>query len=189
MVLCYCLLAKSRKFHHAYDPRRKKPCLTHGLRGISYFKLSISGPGADLHSGIFGGVVHEPMTDLFHIMSSLVTPQGEILVPGIKELVDPLTEEERKRYEVMEFGVKDMNDATGSATTISDEKEGILMARMRYPSLSLHGVEVCVVERTPVSCITNARTCSSRAPSTRQVQRPSFPLKSLANSVSGSCPT
>ncbi|PWN43398.1 CNDP dipeptidase [Ceraceosorus guamensis] len=119
----------------------KKPCLTHGLRGISYFKLSISGPGSDLHSGIFGGIVHEPMTDLFHIMSSLVTPQGEILVPGIKELVDPLTDEERKRYEVMEFGVKDMNEATGSATTISDEKEGILMARMRYPSLSLHGVE------------------------------------------------
>ncbi|CAO1624913.1 unnamed protein product [Jaminaea pallidilutea] len=119
----------------------KKPCITHGLRGIAYFKLHISGPGADLHSGLFGGVVHEPMTDLFHIMSRLVTPEGEILIPGIKDLVAPLTAEERKRYEVMDFTVKDMNDATGSSTTISDEKEKILMARMRNPSLSLHGIE------------------------------------------------
>jgi len=124
----------------------KKPCLTHGLRGISYFKLSISGPGADLHSGLFGGVVHEPMTDLFHIMSSLVTPQGEILIPGIKEQVLELTDEEAKRYDVMEFGIKDMDDATGSSTTISDRKQDVLMARMRYPSLSLHGIEGAFAE-------------------------------------------
>lgn len=51
------------------------------------------------------GCVHEPMTDLFAIFSKLVTPQGEILVPGIKDLVAPLTPEERKRYEVMEFSL------------------------------------------------------------------------------------
>ncbi|CAO1637374.1 unnamed protein product [Parajaminaea phylloscopi] len=118
-----------------------KPCLTHGLRGVAYFKLHVTGPAADLHSGLFGGVVHEPMTDLFQIMSKLVTPAGQILIPGIKELVAPLTDEERKRYEVMDFTVKDMQDATGSKTTISESKEEILMARMRYPSLSLHGIE------------------------------------------------
>lgn len=119
----------------------KKPCITHGLRGIQYFKLSISGPGADLHSGLFGGVVHEPMSDLFQIMSRLVTPAGEILIPGISDLVRPLTDEEFNRYQVMDFTVKDMDDATGSSTTIADDKEKILMARMRYPSLSLHGIE------------------------------------------------
>lgn len=118
-----------------------KPCLTHGLRGVAYFKLHISGPGADLHSGLFGGVVHEPMTDLFQIMSKLVTPTGEILIPGIKELVAPLTDEEYKRYQVMDFTAQDMHNAVGSKTTISDEKEKILMSRMRYPSLSLHGIE------------------------------------------------
>lgn len=142
--------AKNGTFFHDIDAAcisdnywlgTSKPCLTHGLRGVAYFKLAISGPGADLHSGLFGGVVHEPMTDLFQVMSKLVTPAGEILVPGIKELVAPLTAEERKRYEVMDFTVNDMNEATGSATTIFDEKESILMARMRYPSLSLHGIE------------------------------------------------
>lgn len=58
-------------------------------------KIVVSGPGADLHSGVFGGTVHEPMTDLVHLLSKLVGPSGEILVPGIKELVAPLTDEER----------------------------------------------------------------------------------------------
>lgn len=63
-----------------------------------YQKIVISGPGADLHSGVFGGTVHEPMTDLVHLFSKLVTPTGEILIPGIKELVAPLTDEERWVY-------------------------------------------------------------------------------------------
>lgn len=119
-----------------------KPCLTNGLRGIQYFKLAIQGPGADLHSGVFGGMVHEPMTDLFKIMSQLVTPSGEILVPGIKEMVQPLTAEERKRYEAMDFSVSAFEQENVQANiATSNDKESVLMARMRYPSLSLHGIE------------------------------------------------
>jgi Cys-Gly metallodipeptidase DUG1 len=68
-----------------------KPCLTYGLRGVSYFHLAINGPGRDLHSGVFGGTVHEPMTDLFAVMSTLVAPNGKILIPGIYDQVAPLT--------------------------------------------------------------------------------------------------
>ena len=71
------------------------PALTYGLRGIMYQKVTISGPSADLHSGIYGGTVHEPMTDLFQLFSKLVSTSGEILIPGIKELTAPLTQEER----------------------------------------------------------------------------------------------
>ncbi|KAL4400333.1 metallodipeptidase [Malassezia pachydermatis] len=124
----------------------KKPCVTNGLRGISYFKLSISGPARDLHSGVFGGMVHEPMTDLIKIMSSLVTPQGEITIPGINEQVKELTDDERKVYDVMDFSISDVDDATGSQTTISDNKPEVLMARMRFPSLSLHGIEGAFAE-------------------------------------------
>lgn len=124
----------------------EKPCVTHGLRGIAYFKLEIKGPARDLHSGVFGGMVHEPMTDLIKIMSSLVTPSGQILVPGINEQVAPLTDEERKRYDVMDFSISDVDNATGSSTTVSDHKPDVLMARMRYPSLSLHGIEGAFAE-------------------------------------------
>ena len=45
------------------------------------------------------------MTDLFALFSKLVTGKGEILIPGINELVAELTPEERKRYEVMDFNL------------------------------------------------------------------------------------
>jgi Cys-Gly metallodipeptidase DUG1 len=69
--------------------------LTYGLRGISYYKVTISGPAKDLHSGVYGRMVHEPMTDLVILMSKLVDPQGNILIPGVEEMVQPPDEEER----------------------------------------------------------------------------------------------
>lgn len=55
------------------------PCLTYGLRGINYYEIRINGPDRDLHSGVFGGTVHEPMTDLILLSESHVacsTPQA-----------------------------------------------------------------------------------------------------------------
>ena len=55
-------------------------------------------------------------------MSKLVTSKGEILIPGIKELVAPLTEEERSRYEAIHAEVSDFDDAVGAAITLHDDK-------------------------------------------------------------------
>ena len=49
--------------------------------------INVSGPGQDLHSGLFGRMVHEPMTDLIKLMSKLVGHNGDILIPGIEEVV------------------------------------------------------------------------------------------------------
>ena len=70
---------------------KTKPCLTYGLRGVSYYTIEVSGPGKDLHSGLYGGAVHEPMTDLIALMGRLVDPRGTILIPGITDSVAPLT--------------------------------------------------------------------------------------------------
>ena len=59
-----------------------------------YFKLTVSGPARDLHSGVFGRMVHAPMTDLISIMSKLVSPDGTILVPGVEDLVPSAQDEE-----------------------------------------------------------------------------------------------
>jgi Cys-Gly metallodipeptidase DUG1 len=62
---------------------------------LTYFKVTVTGPGRDLHSGVFGRTVHEPMTDLVHLMGKLVEPSGKILVPGVDEMVAPADEEEK----------------------------------------------------------------------------------------------
>lgn len=119
----------------------EKPCLTYGLRGCNYYSIEISGPGQDLHSGVFGGTAHEPMTDLMTVMSKLVTASGEILIPGINEMVAPVTEDEKALYKPIAYTMDNLYESLGSTTGIFDDKERTLMGRWRNPSLSIHGVE------------------------------------------------
>lgn len=119
----------------------KHPVLTYGVRGCNYYSITIEGPAADLHSGLFGGVAHEPMVDLAHVFSKLVTPSGEILIPGIKEMVAPLTPEEDALYDALNFDLEGLENNIGSKTIIKDNIKDALQARWRFPSLSIHGVE------------------------------------------------
>ncbi|KAK6513423.1 Cys-Gly metallodipeptidase [Arthrobotrys megalospora] len=118
-----------------------KPCLTYGLRGCSYYQVAVSGPGQDLHSGVYGGAVTEPMTDLTNIMTTLVDNTGKLLIDGIYDQVAPLTEAEKTRYESIDFSMDTFYEALGSKTVCTDNDKEILMRRWRFPSLSLHGIE------------------------------------------------
>ncbi|CAN3374912.1 hypothetical protein DIURU_002574 [Diutina rugosa] len=119
----------------------KKPVLTYGLRGCNYYQIIVEGPGADLHSGIFGGIIAEPMTDLVHLMGELVDNKGKILIPGVYDMVAPLTDKEDALYDNIDFSVDELNAASGSETALHENKKDILKHRWRYPSLSLHGIE------------------------------------------------
>ncbi|KAL2045652.1 hypothetical protein N7G274_002081 [Stereocaulon virgatum] len=119
----------------------KKPCLTYGLRGCNYYSVSISGPGQDLHSGLFGGSVQEPMTDLVRVLGTLVDTNGKIKIPGINEMVVPVTEDEKSLYADISYTMDNLYESIGSKTGVYSDKENTLMARWRYPSLSVHGIE------------------------------------------------
>ncbi|KAJ7035849.1 hypothetical protein C8F04DRAFT_1096925 [Mycena alexandri] len=119
----------------------RTPALTYGLRGLVYFKINVSGPGRDLHSGVFGRTVHEPMTDLISLMSRLVDAQGNILVPGVDDMVGVADVEEREIYEKLDYSIADVEGAAGGKIALSEDKTTVLMGRMRLPSLSLHGIE------------------------------------------------
>jgi len=120
---------------------KEKPCVTYGLRGICYFFLEVQCAGKDLHSGVFGGTVHEAMTDLINLMGSLVDRKGKLLVPGIYDSVAELTDAEKKLYDVIDFDLEDYRNDLGARRLIHDQKPDVLMHRWRYPSLSLHGIE------------------------------------------------
>ena len=119
----------------------EKPCLTYGLRGCNYYSVEISGPGQDLHSGVFGGTAEEPMTDLVRVLASLVDTNGKIKIPGLDALVAPLTHDEKALYGDIAFTMDNLHESLGSKTSIHPDKEKTLMARWRYPSLSIHGIE------------------------------------------------
>lgn len=120
---------------------KNKPCITYGLRGITYFYLTVECCDKDLHSGVFGGSVHEAMRDLIALMDSLVDYKGKILVKEIYNSVAPLSEEESKMYTKIEFDIEEFTKDIGAKRLLHSTKEQILMHRWRYPSLSLHGIE------------------------------------------------
>ncbi|GMS98260.1 hypothetical protein PENTCL1PPCAC_20435, partial [Pristionchus entomophagus] len=120
---------------------KNKPCLTYGLRGICYYTVEVACAKQDLHSGSFGGSVHEAMSDLCWVMSQLADVKGNILIPGISEQVAPVTEAEQRIYTAMDFDHKEYAADIGAHGLTRATKEEVLMHRWRFPSLSLHGIE------------------------------------------------
>ncbi|NMC12369.1 MAG: dipeptidase [Chloroflexi bacterium] len=71
------------------------PSITVALRGLAYFEIRVSGPTSDLHSGMFGGVVHNPAQVLCELIAGMHDDQGRVTLPGYYDRVRPLTDEER----------------------------------------------------------------------------------------------
>jgi acetylornithine deacetylase/succinyl-diaminopimelate desuccinylase-like protein len=71
------------------------PTITYALRGLAYFELRIFGPDHDLHSGVFGGAVHNPAQVLCELIAGMHDEQGRVTLPGFYDAVRDLEEEER----------------------------------------------------------------------------------------------
>ncbi|XP_057554425.1 beta-Ala-His dipeptidase isoform X2 [Hippopotamus amphibius kiboko] len=120
---------------------RRKPALTYGTRGNSYFTVEVKCRDQDFHSGTFGGILNEPMADLVALLGSLVDASGRILIPGIYDHVAPVTEEEKRMYEAIELDLEEYQNSSQVKKFLFDTKEDLLMHLWRYPSLSIHGIE------------------------------------------------
>jgi len=72
------------------------PTITYGLRGLAYFELRVFGPAHDLHSGEYGGVVHNPAQVLCELVAGMHDDQGRITLPGFYDQVLPLDDQERQ---------------------------------------------------------------------------------------------
>jgi acetylornithine deacetylase/succinyl-diaminopimelate desuccinylase-like protein len=71
------------------------PTITYTLRGLAYFELRVYGPASDLHSGIYGGVVHNPANALAELIAGMHDAEGRVTLPGFYDKVRPLTRDER----------------------------------------------------------------------------------------------
>lgn len=72
------------------------PTLVYGLRGLAYWELRVYGPEHDLHSGLYGGVVHNPAQALCELIAGMHDGEGRVTLPGFYDQVRPIAEEERR---------------------------------------------------------------------------------------------
>jgi acetylornithine deacetylase/succinyl-diaminopimelate desuccinylase-like protein len=90
-----------------------KPALTYALRGIAAMELIVRGPSRDLHSGLFGGAVANPVTVLARLLATLHDDKGRVRIPGFYDAVRPLAPWERD-------AAADLEKAAGGDAAIKD---------------------------------------------------------------------
>lgn len=71
------------------------PTITYGLRGLAYFEIKVYGPDKDLHSGLFGGTVHNPAQALAELIAGMHDKKGRITLPGFYDSVRKVGKAER----------------------------------------------------------------------------------------------
>jgi acetylornithine deacetylase/succinyl-diaminopimelate desuccinylase-like protein len=92
------------------------PTITYGLRGLACFELRVFGPLHDLHSGMYGGVVHNPANALAELIAGMHDDQGRVTLPGFYERVRELSKEEREAMARLPVSERDYLEQTGVPT-------------------------------------------------------------------------
>ena len=116
------------------------PSIDIGVRGLSYIEVTVTGPNRDLHSGVYGGAVANPITMLAKMIASCHDENNQITIPGFYEDVVVATAEERTLMAAAPFNEQEYKDDLGVQELwgekgfTSNERTGI------RPTLELNGI-------------------------------------------------
>ncbi|MDD3132303.1 MAG: dipeptidase [Bacteroidales bacterium] len=116
------------------------PSITTGLRGLAYMQVKVTGPNRDLHSGLFGGAVANPINILAQMIASLTDENNHITIPGFYDDVLEVPQKEREMMAKAPFDVEeykkaiDIREVHGEKGYSTNERTGI------RPSLDVNGI-------------------------------------------------
>jgi acetylornithine deacetylase/succinyl-diaminopimelate desuccinylase-like protein len=116
------------------------PSITTGLRGLSYVEVTVTGPNRDLHSGLYGGAVANPINVLAKMIASLTDENNHITIPGFYDKVEELSKEERAKMAEAPFDLEeykkalDLDDVYGEKGYSTNERNSI------RPTLDVNGI-------------------------------------------------
>jgi acetylornithine deacetylase/succinyl-diaminopimelate desuccinylase-like protein len=116
------------------------PSITVGLRGLSYVEVEVTGPNRDLHSGLYGGAVANPINILCEMIAQLKNDKNQITIPGFYDDVEILTAEERAEMAKAPFNLDaykkalDLSDIHGEEDYSTNERTSL------RPTLDVNGI-------------------------------------------------
>jgi acetylornithine deacetylase/succinyl-diaminopimelate desuccinylase-like protein len=117
-----------------------KPTITTGLRGLAYFELKVYGPSKDLHSGLFGGVVHNPAQALAELIAGMHDKNGKITLPGFYDKVRKLSKKEREDFKRLPTRNKELLEQTGVPALWGEPQFTPLERLGARPTLEVNGM-------------------------------------------------
>jgi acetylornithine deacetylase/succinyl-diaminopimelate desuccinylase-like protein len=116
------------------------PSLTYGLRGMAYFEILIRGPSNDLHSGLFGGTVHNPAQVLCELIAGMHDPDGRVTLPGFYDRVRDLPDEERQELTRLPISDEEWLRMTGAPELYGEKGYTNVERRGARPTLEVNGL-------------------------------------------------
>lgn len=121
---------------HAQDA----PSITYGLRGLAYFEVEVHGPSSDLHSGIYGGAVHNPLQALCELIAGMHDETGAVALPGFYDRVEQPSEDERKAIDAAGMSEARWKELTGAPAAWGEDPFSILERIGARPTLEINGI-------------------------------------------------
>jgi acetylornithine deacetylase/succinyl-diaminopimelate desuccinylase-like protein len=116
------------------------PSITYGLRGLNYYQIELTGPIRDLHSGVYGGAVPNPLTILAELFAKLHDKNFRVAIPGFYDNVAKISAAERKALNSLPWKKKDFEKAVG-APGYDGEKGFTIVERLwTRPTLEINGI-------------------------------------------------
>jgi acetylornithine deacetylase/succinyl-diaminopimelate desuccinylase-like protein len=116
------------------------PSVTYALRGLAYMEVEVTGPNIDLHSGSFGGSVHNPIQALTEMIASLHDDNGRITVKGMYDDVRPLTKAERAAFKKLPWSDKKYARSLGLKQLYGEKGFTSLERLWARPTLECNGI-------------------------------------------------
>ncbi len=120
------------------DP--SKPLIIYSLRGVVETEVHVTGPVTDLHSGAFGGTVHNPAQALAEIVAALHDENGKITIPGFYDKVRSLTAAEKELMAQRPFELSEWQDLTGLEKPWGEPDYEILERATTRPTCEVNGI-------------------------------------------------
>jgi acetylornithine deacetylase/succinyl-diaminopimelate desuccinylase-like protein len=116
------------------------PSIAYGLRGMAYVEVELTGPKKDLHSGVYGGGVENPINALAKMIADLHDDDHRITIDGFYDNVRDLTDEEREAYKALPFDLEAWMDEAGVKETKTEKGYTELEATTARPTLDVNGI-------------------------------------------------
>ncbi len=116
------------------------PTITTGIRGLSYVEVTVKGPDRDLHSGLYGGAVANPINILTKMIASLQDENNKISIPGFYDKVRTLSAEEKKLMERIPFDIDNYKKAIGIKDVYGEKDFSTLERNSIRPTLDVNGI-------------------------------------------------
>lgn len=116
------------------------PSIMYALRGLAYFEMKVTGASHDLHSGLYGGAVANPINVLAEIIAKMHDEDGRVAVPGFYDAVRPLDDDERAEFASLPFSEEEFLAETGAPATHGERGYTTLERSTARPTLDCNGI-------------------------------------------------